>query len=187
MTNSPETETHAGRTMPLADICAAAITLSDNTAGNLMLGTIGGPEGLTAFLRSLGDDVTRLDRTELALNEAVPGDPRDTTSPSAMVADLHTLLLGEALSATSRGVLTGWLIANTTGDARLRAGLPDDWRAGDKTGTCNSVTANDVAIVWPPERKPILIAAYLAEAEADRDAQNAALADVGRAVAAALG
>ena len=186
VTYSPATEKYAGGSMSLAAICEAAITLSDNTAGNLMLAAIGGPEALTAYARSLGDEATRLDRTEPTLNDVTPGDPQDTTTPAAMVGDLDALLVGDALSPASRDQLAAWLIANKTGDARLRAGLPADWRAGDKTGTCNASTANDVGLAWPPDREPVLIAVYLADTTAPREAQNAALAEVGRAVAAAL-
>lgn len=187
VTYSPETENHVGGAMSLAAVCAAAITLSDNTAGNLMLDALGGPQAVTAYARSLGDTVTRLDRTETALNEAAPGDPRDTTTPNAMVGDLRALLVGDALTARSKDQLITWLIANKTGDARLRAGFPEDWRVGDKTGSCNAETANDIAIAWPPGRAPILIATYLTDSSAPRDVQNAAIADVGRAVAAAIG
>ena len=186
VTYSPATEKHVGGSMSLAAICEAAITLSDNTAGNLMLAAIGGPEALTAYARSLGDEATRLDRTEPTLNDVTPGNPQDTTTPAAMVDDLDALLVGDALSPASRDQLAAWLIANKTGDARLRAGLPADWRAGDKTGTCNASTANDVGLAWPPDREPVLIAVYLADTTAPREAQNAALAEVGRAVAAAL-
>lgn len=182
VTYSPATEAHAGESMSLGSLCEAAITLSDNTAGNLILRAIGGPEGFNAFVRSLGDRVTRLDRIEPDLNEAAPGDPRDTTTPSAMAGDLKALLLGDALSQGSRGRLTAWLAANKTGDARLRAGLPDNWRCGDKTGTCNRHTANDVGILWPPDGAPVLVAVYLAEAKASGDAQNAAIAGVARAI-----
>jgi beta-lactamase class A len=187
VTYSPGTKPHAGQSMPLGDVCAAAITLSDNTAGNLMLDALGGPGALTAYARALGDHATRLDRTEPTLNDVRPGEIKDTTTPSAMVADLDALLVGDALSPASKEQLAAWLVANTTGDARLRAGLPAGWRVGDKTGTCNSATANDVGIAWPPGRAPILMAAYLAESTASRDQQNAAIADVGRAVAAATG
>lgn len=185
VTYSPGTEKHVGQTMTLAEICEAAITLSDNTAGNLMLAALGGPDGFNAYVRSLGDGVTRLDRIEPDLNEAAPDDPRDTTTPTAMIADLNAVLVGDALSRTSRNKLTAWLIGNETGDARLRAGLPETWRVGDKTGTCNARTATDVGIAWPPSGKPVLIAVYLAESDASRDAQNTAIADVARAVAKA--
>ena len=185
---SPGTKAHAGGDgMTFAAICEAAVTLSDNTAANLMLGAIGGPAGLTAFLREIGDEATRLDRTEPALNEALPGDPRDTTSPSAMAADLDRLVLGEALSPASRDQLAAWLVAGKTGDARLRAGVPPGWRVGDKTGTGERGTANDVGVVWPPGRGPIVITAFITGATATPDAQSAAIADVARAVVLALG
>nr|WP_254453699.1 class A beta-lactamase [Siccirubricoccus sp. G192] len=133
---SPVTQERVGGDgMSLAELCAAAMTLSDNTAGNLLLASMGGPAGLTAYLRSLGDTVTRLDRIEPELNEAIPDDPRDTTTPAAMLANLQALALGPALSAGSREQLVGWLLGNRTGDTRLRAGLPDGWRTGDKTGS----------------------------------------------------
>lgn len=172
--------------LTISELCAAAVQVSDNTAANLLLATVDGPAGFTAFLRTLGDPTTRLDRTEPELNAAKPGDPRDTTTPAAMLEDLRTVLLGDVLSPASRERLIDWLVTSMTGKARLRAGLPTDWRAGDKTGTCGRGFANDVAIAWPPGRKPILIAAYLAEAEASFEDCNAALAEVAREVAKAF-
>ncbi|WP_108473035.1 class A beta-lactamase [Rhodanobacter thiooxydans] len=181
VTYSPVTSHRVGAPgMTMAELCHAAITMSDNTAGNLLLHSLGGPAGWTAYARSLGDGVSRLDRIETELNEARPGDPRDTTTPAAMLANLHALLLGTALSDASRGQLAGWLRANTTGDARLRAGVPAGWRVGDKTGSGNHAATNDVAIIWPPQRKPLLVAAYYAESTADADARNVVLAEVGR-------
>jgi beta-lactamase class A len=185
VTYSPETEKHAGTGMALGDICKAAITLSDNTAGNLMLASFGGPPGLTAFARRIGDNVTRLDRTETALNEATPGDPRDTTSPASMAEDLRKILLGNILRQESRAQLTRWLLANTTGDKRLRAGLPKGWRVGDKTGNGDHAVANDLAIAWPPGKPPIIIAVYYAESRATPDERDKIIAAVGRIVAAA--
>ena len=121
--------------MTLSDLCAAAIDWSDNTAANLILQAIGGPAGFTQFERSLGDSVTRLDRNEPRLNEATPGDKRDTTSPRAMAADMQKVLLGDTLSEASRLKLEAWLIGDKVGDKRLRAGLPSSWRIGDKTGS----------------------------------------------------
>jgi len=181
VTYSPATEKHAdGGGMTIAEICDAAITLSDNTAGNLLLAAIGGPEGLTRYARSLGDEITRLDRIETDLNEARPGDVRDTTSPAAMLGNLEKLLLSETLSAASRSRLANWMIAGKTGDTRLRAGVPAGWRVGDKTGAGGNGTNNDIAILWPPGGKPILIAAYLTECARSVEERNAALADVAR-------
>jgi len=163
------------------------MTYSDNTAANLILASLGGPKAVTTFARTLGDETTRLDRNEPTLNEAIPGDPRDTTTPGAMVKDMQALLIGRALSETSKGLLMQWLIGNETGNTRLRAGLPEGWKAGDKTGTGERGSTNDVAIVWPPGRKPILVAVYLTETAASADKRNAAVADVGRAVVKAVG
>jgi beta-lactamase class A len=184
---SPVTEKHTADGMTLAELCDAAVTLSDNTAGNLLLAALGGPAGLTAFARSLGDPVTRLDRIEPELNEAKPGDPRDTTSPAAMTANLRALVVGDALSAASRAQLTAWLAANKTGDTRLRARLPAGWRVGDKTGTGGNGSNNDVGVLWPPGRAPILVSAYLTETAVPPEQRNAAIAAVGQAVAEALG
>jgi len=159
--------------MPLGDLCAAAIDWSDNTAANLLLGAIGGPAGLTAYLRSLGDATTRLDRTEPTLNTAIPGDERDTTTPMAMAETMQKLLLGNALSPTSRQQLSTWLIDDKVGDARIRAGLPKTWRIGDKTGTGANATANTVAILWPPDRAPILATVYHTGASGNMDARMA--------------
>ncbi len=183
--NSPVTQSRSGPPgMTIAEICAAAVTVSDNTAGNLMLKSFGGPAALTEFLRSLGDKATRLDRTEPELNEVPPGDPRDGTTPRAMAYVLQRILLGNVLSKGSENLLIGWLTASTTGEARLRAGLPPEWRVGDKTGTGARGATNDVAIVWPPDRPPVIIAVYLVDTTLPLDARNAAIADVGRAAAA---
>lgn len=182
---SPVAEKHVGAPgMTMAELCDAAITRSDNTAGNLLLASFGGPAGLTTFARSLGDTRTRLDRIEPDLNEAIPGDPRDTTTPAMMLADMRALLLGDVLSEASRTQLGDWLAANRTGDERLRAGFPPGWRVGDKTGTSGNGIANDVAIAWPPGRGPLLVAAYYDGRDATSEQRNAVLADVGRIVAA---
>lgn len=173
-----------GAGVAMAELCAAAITRSDNTAANLMLKSFGGPASLTNWLRTLGDQATRLDRAEPALNDVAAGDPRDGTTPRAMAYTLQRIFLGNVLSKTSEKQLEDWMVDNKTGDARLRAGLPAGWRVGDKTGTCDGATS-DVAIVWPPNRPPVIIAAYLADAKVSPAAREKALADVGR-VAAAL-
>jgi beta-lactamase class A len=185
--NSPVTKDHVGAPgMSLEELCEAAMTMSDNTAGNLLLASLGGPEGLTAYARSLGDTVTRLDRIEPELNEATPGDVRDTTTPAAMVANMRALTLDKALSATSREQLVRWLIGNKTGDTRLRAGLPAGWRVGDKTGSGERGTTNDVGVFWPPDRAPVIVSIYLTQTAASPTQRNATLAAVGRAVASAL-
>lgn len=181
---SPVTEKHAGEWgMTVAELCEAAITRSDNTAGNLLLASIGGPGAITNFARSLGDTVTRLDRIEPALNEATPGDPRDTTSPDNMGANIEKLVLGNALKPESRKQLTEWLLANQTGGKRLRAKLPAGWRVGDKTGSGEHGSTNDVGLLWPPRRTPIVAAVYLTETSATAEARDTAIADVGKLAA----
>ena len=185
VTYSPVTEKQVGgEGMTLAALCEAAIVTSDNTAGNLLFDAVDGPAGLTAWLRTLGDQVTRLDRKETALNEARPGDPRDTTSPAAMLADLHALTLGSTLSKSARETLQGWLRNCRTGDARLQARLPQGWSAGEKTGSAENGTSNDVGLLWPPAgAAPVLVAAYLAGGSTDSATRDAVLADVGAGVA----
>jgi beta-lactamase class A len=169
--------------MTLADLCAAAIDWSDNTAGNLVLQTIGGPAGFTQFARSLGDEVTRLDRTEPTLNESLPGDERDTTSPRAMAGTMQKVLLGDALSGASRRQLQDWLINDKVGDKRLRAGAPSSWRIGDKTGTGDRGSTNAVAILWPPDRAPLIATVYYTESSAPMDARNAIHKEIGALIA----
>jgi beta-lactamase class A len=146
--------------MTLAALCAAAIEQSDNTAGNLLLDSIGGPAGLTNFARSIGDETTRLDRKEPELNSATPGDERDATSPAAMCANMERLVLGNVLSEPSRHQLEDWLQHNETGTLMIRAGVPKTWTVGDKTGRCGNGATNDVAIIRPPGRAPLLVAIY---------------------------
>lgn len=185
---SPVTEKHAGTDgMTIAELCEAAVTVSDNTAANLILDSFGGPSALTDWLRTTGDTETRLDRREPELNEAKKDDPRDTTTPDAILDTLGLLTLGNTLSDASSAMLTGWLIAATTGKDRLRAGLPPQWKVGDKTGTGSAGMAADIAIVWPPERGPILVAAYIAEATAPAAELNAVFAEIGKMVAGMVG
>jgi beta-lactamase class A len=173
-----------GEGMTMAELCQAAMTFSDNTAGNLILAGLGGPQALTAYARSLGDAVTRLDRIEPDLNEALADDVRDTTSPTAMLKNIEALVLGNALAEQSRQQLTGWLLGNKTGDTRLRAGLPAEWRVGDKTGSGEHGTTNDVGVAWPPGSAPLLVAIYLTGTMANGDQRNRTIASVGRAIAA---
>ncbi|UQA61818.1 class A beta-lactamase [Polyangium aurulentum] len=181
--HAPVTRAHVKEgAMTVEALCEAIVLVSDNTAANLLLDTMGGPEGLTAYFRSLGDTVSRLDRKEVELNTAIAGDERDTTTPSAMVSTMKRLLIGDALSPASREKLLGWMIACNTGKDRLRAGLPRDWRAGDKTGTGMNGAANDVAIAWPPGRPPVLLAVYAWGSEGPLPRINAAHAEVAAVV-----
>ncbi|UHC18708.1 class A beta-lactamase [Methylobacterium currus] len=183
---APVTGKHVETGMTLAELCAAAVVWSDNTAANLMLDTLGGPAGITAFARAHGDMVTRLDRTEPTLNTAIPGDVRDTTSPAAMVGLLDNILLGRALSAGSRARLIGWMQDSPTGLKRVRAGLPEGWRTADKTGTGDNGTANVVALIHRPDGAPILAAVYLTGSPAEPAARDALHAEIGRLIARSL-
>ncbi|WP_409997697.1 class A beta-lactamase [Bradyrhizobium sp. SZCCHNRI3043] len=185
---APVTKLHVGTSgLSIGELCEATVTLSDNTAANLLLASLGGPTGLTRAIRGFGDAITRLDRIEPELNESVPGDPRDTTTPAAMAQTLAKLTTGNALSTASRDVLNGWLIACKTGGAKLRAGLPGEWRIGDKTGAGERGSSNDVAVIWPTGRAPVIVTSYLTETKASDDKRNAVHAAVGRAVASTLG
>src|SRR5881227_2372140 len=168
--------------MTLAALCAAAIEQSDNTAGNLLLDVIGGPPGLTNFARSIGDQITRLDRKEPELNSAIPGDERDTTTPASMQADLVRLLIGDVLSQSSRHQLEEWLQGNTTGASMIRAGVPPKWTVGDKTGRCGKGPTNDVGILRPPGRAPISVAIYTVSSSASPNERDTVLADVAKIV-----
>ena len=163
-------------------LCAAAVEVSDNVAANLLLRVIGGPAGLTRFLRGIGDDITRLDRIEPALNSNEPGDVRDTTSASAMVNTMNALLVEPTLSAHSRTMLIGWLVGSTTGMQRIRAGLPSDWKAGDKTGTGANGAVNDIAVLYPPDRKPVLLSIYMSGSALDTTALSAVHAEIAATV-----
>ncbi|EHS54118.1 beta-lactamase [Rhizobium sp. PDO1-076] len=178
--HSPVTEKHVKDGLTLTELCHAATTVSDNTAANLMLEAIGGPSGFTAFVRSVGDPVTRIDRMEPALNSAKPGDKRDTTSPAAMAALLKTLVLDDALSPASRDQLGQWMVANTTGGTKLRAGLPRGFTVGDRTGAGANGTNNVVAVIWPPQRKPLVATVFITETQTPRPETDPAMAEIGR-------
>ena len=168
--------------MTLGALCAAAIEQSDNTAGNLLLDAIGGPNGLMNFTRAIGDKATRLDRKEPELNTAIAGDERDTTTTAAMQADMSQLLLGNMLSPSSRHQLEQWLQANQTGASMIRAGIPTNWMIGDKTGRGANGATNDIAIMRPRDRAPILLAIYSVGSTAPADDRAAAIAEVARVV-----
>jgi beta-lactamase class A len=169
--------------MTVKDLCAAIVTRSDNAAANILLNSMGGPETLTQFMRSIGDEVTRLDRLELDLNSNVPGDPRDTTTPRAMVDSMLRIFTQDVISLPSRAILIDWMNAANTGRDRLRAGLPRGWQVGDKTGTGPNGAVNDVAIAYPLERRPILIAVFMSESKLPLEDLVAAQAEIGRLVA----
>ena len=187
VTYSPVTEKKIGSGgMSYLELCQATVSLSDNTAANLVLDAVGGPEGLTAYLRGIGDTVTRLDRRETELNEGRPGDERDTTTPAAAAATLNKLVLGNALSDPAKQQLAGWLLGNEVGDATLRAGLPENWPVADKTGAGGNGSRNDIGVIWPEGRAPVVIAVYITGTEASFDDRNRAIADIGAALADSL-
>lgn len=179
---SPATKQHLADGMTVAELCKAAITLSDNGAANLILKTLGGPEGLTAFIRGAGDEVTRLDRWEPELNEAAPGDPRDTSTPRSMVQLLRKLVLGDALSPQSRAQLAQWLQATETNRKRLGAHKPAGWTLGSKTGTGERGSTNDVGIYWPAQGAPIVVAVFVTQTDAPLAQREAAIAQVAAVV-----
>ncbi len=166
LSHAPVTSKNLARGfMTVEQLCAATVELSDNPAANLLLPLVGGPSGLTRYLRSIGDEVTRLDRNELALNSNLPGDPRDTTTPYAMAHSVAGIVTGDVLKPASRQRLREWLMSSPTGARRIRAGIPEGWTAGDKTGTGTNGAVNDVAVLWPPERAPIVLAVYMSESK----------------------
>jgi beta-lactamase class A len=187
VTYSPITETHRDEDVTIAALCAAALQYSDNTAANILIKKLGGPEAVTAFARSLGDQHFRLDRWETDLNSAIPGDRRDTTTPAAMGQDLHHLLLGKALPAPQQTQLRQWLLGNTTGNKRIRAGVPSDWLVGDKTGTGSYGVTNDVAVLWPPQRAPIILAIYTTRTNKEAQPREDVIVSATEAVIAWLG
>jgi beta-lactamase class A len=184
---APVTKAHlADGGMSLGALCAAAIEQSDNTAGNLLLDAIDGPGGVTNFARAIGDKATRLDRKEPELNSAIPGDERDTTTPAALLADVRQLLVGDTLSSSSRQQLEAWLQGNETGEAMIRAGVSKTWIVGDKTGRVANGATNDIAILRPPDRAPIVLAIYSVGSSAPAPDRAAAIAEVAKIVVNSL-
>lgn len=176
---APVVEPMVGRSLTVGALCEGTVTLSDNAAANLLLDGMGGPEGFTAILRDLGDEVTRLDRREPELNTGSPDDQRDTSTPLAFLATLQRMLLGDALSITGREQLLAWLVANKTGDNRIRAGVPEGWTVGDKTGTSGQGDVHDVAVLTPPNRAPLLVVAFLSETSRPTEEVNPIHAEIG--------
>ncbi|MFC4009812.1 class A beta-lactamase [Nonomuraea purpurea] len=187
--HSPVTEKHVADGLTVAQLCEATVTVSDNTAGNMVLKQVGGPAGLTGYFRTLKDPLSRLDRWETELNDWTPKEKRDTTTPAAAARDLRALSAGKALDAKSRERLNGWLIAATTGDNRIRAGLPKTWTVGDKTGTnATAGLANDIAVIWPKKSAaPIIMAIYTNRTAPDATAGDKAIADTATILARGLG
>lgn len=184
---SPVTSRHVADGMSLTSVMSAAIEVSDNTALNLMLGRLGGPSGLQSALRSLGDSTTNVDRTEPTVNSALPGDVRDTSTPRAMAGDLRAFVLGDALPADRRALLTSWLKANTTGGPYIRAGVPAGWIVGDKTGNGDYGTRNDIAVLWPTHGAPIVIAVLSNRGSENASSDDGLIADATKLALGQLG
>ncbi len=182
---APVTQAHVRQgSLSISELCAAAVEMSDNGAANLLLAKLGGPAAVTGFARANGDPVTRFDRTELSLND--PSGEMDTTTPRAFVGLVQTMVLGGALRPESRMLLRDWMIACETGKRRLRAGLPQGWLAGDKTGTAGPET-NDTAVIWPPSRSPVLVSALYEAAKATDEEREEVLREVGAMITGWVG
>ncbi|EOA2962497.1 class A beta-lactamase BlaA [Yersinia enterocolitica] len=173
---APITRKNLAHGMTVSELCAATIQYSDNTAANLLLKELGGLAAVNQFARSIGDQMFRLDRWEPDLNTALPNDPRDTTTPAAMAASMNKLVLGDALLPAQRSQLATWLKGNTTGDATIRAGAPADWMVGDKTGSGDYGTTNDIAVLWPTKSAPIVLVVYFTQREKNAKSRHDVLA-----------
>ncbi|MED1783939.1 class A beta-lactamase [Brevibacillus fortis] len=182
VTYSPITEKHVSTGMTLREISDAAIRYSDNTAGNLLFKELGGPKGFEAALRKIGDQVTTSERNEPELNEAIPGDIRDTSTPKALATSLMAYTVGDVLTEDKQKILNDWLQRNTTGDKLIRAGLPKEWKVGDKTGAASYGTRNDIAVIWPPDKKPIVLAVLSSRDTKDATYDNALIAEATKLV-----
>ncbi|AVN35090.1 carbapenem-hydrolyzing class A beta-lactamase SME-4 [Serratia marcescens] len=180
--HSPITTKYKGSGMTLGDMASAALQYSDNGATNIIMERfLGGPEGMTKFMRSIGDNEFRLDRWELELNTAIPGDKRDTSTPKAVANSLNKLALGNVLNAKVKAIYQNWLKGNTTGDARIRASVPADWVVGDKTGSCGAYgTANDYAVIWPKNRAPLIVSIYTTRKSKDDKHSDKTIAEASR-------
>ena len=184
---APVVEPMVGQSLTVEALCEGAVTLSDNAAANLLLGSMGGPEGFTAILRGdLGEEVTRLARLEPELNTGVPDDLRDTSTPLAYLGTMQRMLLGDTLSLAGREQLLAWLVANRTGDARIRAGVPAGWTVGDKTGTSGQGDVHDVAVLLPPNGAPRLVVAVMSETSRPLEELNPIHAGIGALAAQAV-
>jgi beta-lactamase class A len=172
----------APKTMTFGELCHAAVSYSDNTAGNVVLDAIGGAAGFTSYMRSIGDQETRLDRKEPELNEAIPGDVRDTSTPNAIVNSLRKILLGDVLSVSSRGELTQWMLNDQVAAALLRSSLPSNWKIADKTGAGSYGSRSIVAVIWPPSKQALVVGIYVTQTKASMQTSNQAIARIGTAL-----
>jgi beta-lactamase class A/beta-lactamase class A CTX-M len=179
---NPITEKHLDTGMTIGELAAAALQYSDNTAMNKLIEQLGGPQKVTAYARTLGDNTFRLDRTEPTLNTAIPGDDRDTTSPRAMALSLQHATLGTALAEPQRAQLVEWMKGNTTGGMSIRAGLPATWVVGDKTGSGDYGTTNDITVIWPDNKAPLILITYFTQPEKDAKSRRDVLASAAKIV-----
>ncbi|MET9957337.1 class A beta-lactamase [Streptomyces sp. NPDC006339] len=185
--HSPVTEKRLATGMTLRELCDAAVRFSDNTAANLLFDALGGPEGLEKALAEVGDRVTRVEDREPELNRWSPGAVRNTTTPRAFAGDLRAFVLGDALAQEERAQLTTWLRTNRTGDALIRAGVPEGWVVGDKTGTGGvHGIRNDIAVVWPPGAAPLVMAIMSSRSGKDDEHDDRLIAETAAVVARTL-
>lgn len=188
VTYSPITEKSLSpQTMTFGEVCRAAVSYSDNTAANVVFDAIGGTSGFNLYMQSIGDDQTRLDRKEPELNDATPGDERDTTTPNDIVSSLRKILLGNGLSVSSRNVLTQWMLDDQVAGTLLRASLPSNWKIADKTGAGGYGSRSIVAVIWPPSKQPVVVGIYVTQTKASLQASNEAIARIGAALKEAIG
>ncbi len=189
--NSPVTRNYSGGTLPVRELCGAAMTQSDNTAANLLLQSVGGPAALTRFLRASGDAITRLDRYETELNEGAPGDPRDTTTPAAMLDTMRRLTFGKLLAPASRKQLMFWMANTVTGAEKIRKAMPPGWTVGDRTGAGGHNSNNDLALIWPTNRpvtQPLFVTSFVTGGPGDDTlAHNYVHVAVGKLIVEMLG
>ncbi|MFY7070429.1 class A beta-lactamase [Nocardiopsis changdeensis] len=184
---TPITEQHVDTGMTLLEVVDAAVRYSDNTAANLALEELGGPQGFEDALRGIGDEVIEAERWEPDLSEYTPGDVRDTSTPRAMATSLRAYTLGDVLPEDRREVLVDMLLRNTTGDATIRAGVPEGWTVGDKTGAASHGTRNDIGLLWPREGdEPIVVAVMSSREEEDAERRDELIAAAAGVVADAL-
>lgn len=182
ITWSPVTKKYVGQKFSLKQACIAMMEMSDNTAANIVLEKIGGPNALTIFMRAIGDKVTRLDRIEPDLGEAIEGDSRDTTTPNAMAKSLNVLLFGDVLSDASKTQLKQWMMDNKVSDSLFRSVLPDSWTIADRSGAGGNGSRGITAVVWSKTRAPLIISVYLTQTKASFDERNKAIAEIGREI-----
>ena len=186
VTYSPITEKHLDDGMSVADLCAATLQYSDNSAANFLMVILGGPQAVTAYARSIGNTVFQLERWETELNSAIPGEVRDTASPASMAHSLQQLLLGTSLPAPQRQLLDSWMRGNTTGDKRIRGGLPAGWAVADKTGSGAYGSVNDIGVAYPASGAPLVIAVYYTREQKNAPTNQDIISAATRIVAAAL-